>query len=132
VFEPEDNEYQVICKMIEDAHKQPILTAMFNGQIFKDVPIVKHASRNVDFTGYKVNFVYNAPQTANLKNKMYSDVIWYQSLIFNISSDNTFDYNTTTIVAPEDYDRSEFKYSAHYSSYSNLSNVYSYLTNLFA
>lgn len=132
VFEPEDIEYHNICKMINNAHKQTVLTSIFNGQLFKDVEIVEHDFKKIDFKGLKVCFIYNSPQIAKLENKIHPSHIWYQTLMFEISSEDKFNYNTTAIISPKNNGANQSNYISHYVSYSNLSNLYDYLINMFS
>ena len=131
VFEQDDDEYHAICKMIDDAHKQTVLTSIFNGQIFKDVDVVEHNLKKIDFSGFKVSFVYNSPQIVKLENKIYSNNLWYQTLMFDISSADKFDYNYTAIISPENNNVETISYCAHYMSYSNFSNLHGYLMDIF-
>lgn len=131
VFEPSDSEYTTICKMLENAHKQTVITSVFNGQIFKDAEIVEHNLKKVDFNGFKVSFIYNTPQIARLENKIHPSNIWYQTLVFEISSENKFDYHSTAIISPESNSLETFSYTSHYSTYSNLGNLYAYLNDIF-
>ena len=131
VFEPTDNEYKTIYTFINDAHKQTILTSIFNGQLFKDADIMEHDLKNINFDGINVSFVYNSPQIAKLKNKIYSNHIWYQTLMFKVSSNDGFSYNSTAIISPKNIDEYPFDYSSHYVSYSNLKSLYNYLIDMF-
>ena len=131
VFEPSDSEYATICKMLDDAHKQTIITSIFNGQIFKDIEIVEHNLQKVDFDGFKVSFIYNTPQIARLKNKIHPSNIWYQTLMFEISNEAMFNYHSTAIISPENNSSETFSYTSRYSTYSNLSDLYTYLNDIF-
>lgn len=131
VFEPGDNEYFDICNMLNDAHKQAILTSILNGQLFKDVKVVEHSTKQVDYNGFKVGFVYNSPQIAKLENKIYSNNVWYKVLLFDVDGEDAFKYNSCAIISPESSALELYNYNAHYLSYSNLNNLYHYLTNMF-
>lgn len=131
VFEPSDSEYQTIYKMVNNAHKQSILTSIFNGQIFKDVDLIEHGLQKINFDGIKISFVYSTPQIAKLKDEIHPSNIWYRSLIFNISSENEFNYHSTAIMSPENNNVGDFTYTSHYMTYSNFNNLYNYLNTIF-
>ena len=129
VYEPDDNTYHKIYQMINNAHKQTILTSVFNGQLFKDVTIIEHSSKTVKFDGIKVSFIYNTPQIAKLENKIYPNQVWYQNLMFEISSEDTFNYNSVAIISPES-NSTTFSYKSHYLTYSNYCELYNYLSSI--
>ena len=131
VYKPGDDEYQAICTMIHDAHKQTMLTSIFNGQLFKDVNIVEHNSQNIKYDGIKINFVYNMPQISKLKNKIYSSHIWYHNLIFEISAEDNFIYQSTAIISNKNNDVEMLSYQSHYLTYANYNCLYNYLKNIF-
>ena len=131
VFEPTDSEYNTICNMINKSHEQSILSSIFNVEIFNDVDIEQHEAKLINFDGFKVSFVYNTPQIAKLESKIHSNNIWYQSLLFDISSKDGFNYNTTYIISPENTGVEKYSYTSHYVTYSSLSDLYNYLNNIF-
>ena len=136
VFEPDSANYNEIYLSILEGYKQPIIKAITTNKLFKDVKINANEGTNINFSGIKINFVYDTPQAVRYKNKLYTSndqTYWYQNLIFDIPSADKYQYNTVAIIPPKDasYYVSPFNYSLHYSAYSNFSNVEQIANKLF-
>lgn len=136
VFEPTSNEYSKIYSLLIDSYNQPILKAFVSGDLSKNVKVVENQSTKINFTGIKINFVYDSPQIVKYKNKLYTnndDNYWYQNLIFDINNADKFQYNNVAIIPPSSskYYIGQYNYSLHYKAYSNFNNVYNYTLSLF-
>ena len=134
VFEPQDDEYKNIYSLMIDGYKQPMLNAIFNGELYKGVKVITHENLKVDFSGIKINFVYDTPQIVKYKTKEYinnGENYWYQNLIFDINNTNKFEYSNVAVITPENSVLAGYNYSLHYKAYSNFHNVYNYILNLF-
>lgn len=136
VFEPQDEQYTKLYSLIISAHKQTILHSISSNNLGKKVKIESVDNKSFDFIGIKINFVYDSPQVVNYKSKMYTlnnQPYWYQNLIFEISNDNQFKYNTIAIIPPVDssYYQGTYNYSLQYKTFSNLNNTYNYALKLF-
>lgn len=137
VFETGDKEYNEIYSLVLNSYKQSTLSAILSGNIFKDIKIINDNESVVDFKGFKINFVYDIPQSVRYKNKVYTSgqqSYWYQSLIFNVNSLDSFKYNTVAIIPPENDANysSQYSYTLRYEVYSNFSNTHDYCLNLFS
>ena len=137
VFEPTDKEYAEIYSSVLKSYQQSTLSAIFSGNVFKDIKIVDSDESTVNFKGFKISFVYDSPQAVRYKNKVYTNEqqsYWYQSLIFDVTYDNSFKYNTIAIIPPENDVNyiSQHSYTLHYEVCSNFSNTYTYCLNLFS
>ena len=136
VFEQNDTEYIKIYNLILDGYKQSTLKALLSRELNKDTKIVKNAVTDIKFDGIKINFVYDLPQSAKCKNKLYqhnNEVYWYQNLIFDVSSANNFNYQQVAIIPPSsasDYVNPN-TYYLHYMAYANFSKLHNYVANLF-
>ena len=136
VFDPNDEQYSKIYTLILDAHKQTILQSIATNTLSKDVRIKSINNTTIDFSGIKVNFVYDSPQVVNYKKKMYTNnnqPYWYQNLIFDIDNVEEFKYNNIAIIPPVDssYYKGPYNYSLQYKTFSNPSKTYNYVLNLF-
>lgn len=136
VFEKNSNEYNKIYSLVDDSHKQTILTSLFEGNLLKKESIEKIASRQIDFSGIKISFVYDTPQIVKFKNKTYLDgtnSYWYKTLVFDISSQDTFSYNTIAIISAQNSDNIDLQYTyqLQYLTFSNYNNLYKYSLSLF-
>ena len=135
VYEPGSDEYRFIYSAICEAYRQPILTAMFNGELNKDVKINESYPTAVDFNGIKVNFVYDTPQVVKNKKSVLNggNTYWYQNLIFDIDQYSGFKYNTVAIIPPPTADNYEGPniYSLYYLAYSNFGSLYNSLVKYF-
>lgn len=136
VYDAGSAEYNDIYSSICNSYEQSVLKAFVNGELNKDIKI-KHTDKTaIDFTGIKVNFVYNTPQVVKYKNSLYSNNgtnYWYQNLIFTISDTNSFQYNTVAIIPPvndRDY-VNQYTYSLTYNAYSNLGKTHTMLSEYF-
>lgn len=129
VFERDSDDYGNIYNSIIGSFKQRTIVSFVNGNLSKKPKIVEHAS-SVDFDGLKVNFVYDSPNVVKQKNNLYiidGEECWYQSLIFDISSQNKYQYNSIAIIQPDN----TFDYSVIYKAYSNFGKCYDDLIKLF-
>ena len=55
VFEPTDKEYAEIYCSVLKSYQQSTLSAIFSGNIFKDIKIVNGDESTVNFKGFKIN-----------------------------------------------------------------------------
>lgn len=137
VYDSDTEQYNVMYNAILDGFKQTTLSSLLNKQLFKDVKIKSVSSTEIDFSGIKIVFMYNNPQTVKYKKKLYSHNdknYWYQSLIFNITDYNGFKHNTIAIIPPSE-DKSfvsYFNYNLYYQAFSNFKNVYNIALDLFS
>ncbi|MBQ7881033.1 MAG: hypothetical protein IJ358_04250 [Clostridia bacterium] len=136
VFEPNDEEYKSIYSSIKKAYKQPMLKALVDNKLFKDVKIIENDNSPINFKGIKISFVYNTPQVVKYKSKLYNhngENYWYGKLIFDITQDDAYQYNTVAIIPPENSNMyvSAYSYSLYYSGYCNFNSVYNNALQLF-
>lgn len=136
VFEPNSEEFDKIYSLLIKSYQQPILKAFVEGELGKNAKIEHTDNKSVNFGGIVINFEYDTPQVVGYKNKVYNynnSTFWYQNLIFEISNNNTFEYNKVAIVPPVgDIDYvSPHNYKLVYLAYSNFSQVYGYVNEMF-
>ena len=136
VFVPQDKEYNKIYSLITDGCKKSVLSAIINNEISKDVYIEEVDASEIKFNTIIINFCYNKPQIAQLKNKDYlidGQNYWYQNLIFTLSNDSQFKYSSVAIIVPENDLNfvGPFNYTLSYKVYSNWSKCYNFSSNLF-
>jgi len=136
VFEQGEHEYDMIYSSIIGACKQRTITAIFSGDLSKDVKVCNNFQQTLKIDTFAVNFVYDTPQIVKYKKSAYlthDGNYWYQSLIFNISSQNKFQYNLVAIIPPETSNQyvSNFSYNLHYNLYSNFGKTHSTLNKIY-
>ena len=136
VFEPNDKTYDEIYSSISRGCSKRVLSALFSNSISNKAKVESHDLQNIKFDGIRVAFLYNSPQVVMLKNNIYIDgenSYWYQSLIFSISNNNSYTYNTIAIVPPENDSNyvSSFSHTLSYMVYSNFHSTYNKCVALF-
>ena len=135
-FERGNETYNIIYSSITKAYEQSVLSAIITGKIFKDVKIVKIDNTDINFSGIKINFIYDNPQVVKYKKKLYThndETYWYQSLIFDITDSNKYQLNKVAIIPPPSSNNyiSTYNYSLSYLAYSNFNKTYNQAITLF-
>jgi len=125
VLEKNDKNYNRIYSQLIKSYKQPILSALFNNSINKDVKLVEDINGKVEYKGIIITFIYDSPQAVKLNKKVYDyngEVYWFQNLVFTISNANKYQYNSVAIIPPENSINyiSPYNYTLSYSAYSNF------------
>lgn len=137
VYEPSSKEYSEIYSSITNGLKQRILPAFFAGELSKNVKVCSNPASNVKLNNIAVALIYDTPQVLRCKKNLYTDSngrnYWYQSLIFNVSSADNYQYHSIAIIPPEDSPEyvSNFHYTMHYQVYGNFSDLNQYALQLF-
>lgn len=131
VFDSTEQKFDEIYSEIISSCKKNVFNAITDNDLNKSPKIISTENSQVKFNDIVINFVYNAPQ--KLKNTTQHKDYWYQNLIFKISSQNKFVYNSVAIILPETSNQyiSPFTYNLQYQIYSNYSKCYDICKNLF-
>jgi hypothetical protein len=136
VYEPNSKQYEEIYTTICNSYSQTILSAIKSNSLNKKVKIEKVEPTSINFSGIKVNFVYDTPQIVKFKHDIYlvdDETCWYQNLIFSIDNQNKFKYNSVAIIPPSTSNHyvDSYTYSLQYFVYSNFGTTYNKLIQYF-
>ena len=136
VYEPNDKEFLEIYNLVCNSYKTPIISAIKNGTLNKDAKIINGEYQEINFKGFKIGFEYSSPKPVKNGKSIYTlngEYYWYKSLIFDVNSEDNFQYNYIAIIPPTNanYYLGQNTYCLQYKSFSNFNNVYNYVSHLF-
>ena len=136
VYEPDDKEFLDIYNLVCSSYEKPLIKAFISGDLNKNVKIINTESQEINFKSFKIGFEYSSPKPVKKDKNIYTlngEDYWYKSLIFDVNSEDKFQYNNIAIIPPIDanYYLGQNTYCLHYKSFGNFNNVYNYVSHLF-
>ncbi len=136
-YEQDTTEFNEIYLSILNGFKQDKLSSLLSNKLFYKPSIANCDNTKLAFEGIKVKFVYSSAQPVKLNNSSYelnNQVYWYNSLIFNITSNDEYSY-TNIVILPSENDSnftSRNTYNVYYTSYANFASSYNVINSHFS